>query len=71
MNVAAELIQTEGKVLTLARGRSGTRGTAAATASDGVSVGTGRAWEEGTASSNVANVAKNRIDRGLQVQKAA
>ena len=33
-NVAAELIQTEGKVLTLARGRSGTRGTAAATASN-------------------------------------
>ena len=34
MNMAAELIQTEGKVLTLARGRSGARGTAAATASD-------------------------------------
>ena len=38
---------------------------------DRVTGGTGLAWEEVTANSDVANVVKNRIDRVLQVLKAA
>ena len=57
-------------VVALARGRNGARETAAATVGDQVTGGTGLAWEEITAGSDVVNEAKNCIDRVLQVLKA-
>ena len=65
----AELIGTKGKVVALARGRIGGGETAAATMGDQVTGGTGLAWEEGTASSDVVNMAKDHITRVLQVLK--
>ena len=53
------------------RGAESGRETAAATVGDRVTGGTGLAWEEDMASSDVANVVKNHIDRVLQVLKAA
>ena len=69
MNMFAKLMGAKGKVIALVRGRIGVRDTAAATAGDRVTGGTGLAWEEGTAGSEVANVEKNCINRVLQVLK--
>ena len=64
--MVAKLMGAKRKVVACARGRNGARGTAAATAGDRVTGGTGLAWEEGMAGSDVANVAKNHINRVLQ-----
>ena len=70
MNVFAKLSGTKWKVIAFVRGRIGEREMTAATVGDQVTSGTGLAWEEVTASSDGANVAKDWIDRVLQVLKA-
>ena len=71
MNVSAELIETEGKVLTLASDRIRMREMAMVTVGDWAQKGTGLGVGEGTAGSEGANMARNRINRVLQVLKAA
>ena len=70
MNVAAELVETEGEVSARASNRIAERGRATATRGH-VPRGTGLARGEGTVGRKGANMTKNHINGVLQVLKAA
>ena len=70
MNVVAKLIVTKGKVSALTSNKIGVRGRVTATMGC-VQRGTGLARGEGTTGSDGSNMVKDRIDRVLQVLKAA